>query len=855
MSRPPRPTNALSSLHWDRSFSLTDKVQYVLAWHLYRPEDGSVPKKYHYQDGSAEMRLIDEVMAALVDRELKTNDDLRNKINQITTHHSKFTDPVLAANKRRIIEDLSRVLETITDAQAERFPVSNTKRIATKDRDDYIKIANKLEQGAIAGTAGSFPGYFAIKRIKKPTSNQQSPRKKYLQPWLIKTFSQFEQVGEDYASRVAEYILGKQNFYKVRKTSFVDDGDVNKRKRYLAIKLDLASDSFTSPNIKDPINLVESLTVALLLGHNEVKPEHVLFQEVAGKNYFKIIDWDIANDSNTTQVQTLAQQLTQAVRARNFDEMKEILSFQRLVGTTLPIGTILEADGKTYSQTLRQALDKMDNEQILTAIKKVADVDISGISQITQQFIGLDEKSLGQRKDDHGRLLPGYVSEDSPELMQKFTQYSRTVTTALTNLKSACDAIIQTPTTFFGRSDSGSDHVTAIREGTKTRPIDPRDLIKYCTGQLDYVSSVIEDGGIRHETKALVPFLTHKEPYHQLNYTEAIKQITPPINQGLIDILFPNSFARSTENNSSYPVIQNLSSFREIFKQETGLQKQVYDNLTSATCQVIDALRISTPNQEDHRIISQIVNTLSTFEHPNTSLLSAILYNTRPQYFKKPQETTPERPKPSPKLYSQEQAARKLQTEKDLEKDNETKQFITSYLAEENPYPTTKESAVIHEIEQVITEQKSAIIPEKPYRGIGAVFNLRDDGDLVILKIAKEPLGRFSIDGEAIDNTNKLIGKLVTRVKINQDGEEHDIKNMRPVEIARLFHQDAGNNVIFTITDETGSNPQEISCAITKQSIFCAKTGNEDVTVKKYDPREQGVEFLGSKRSQAARRR
>lgn len=636
--------------------SLTDKIHIALVRRLFvNKRNNKIANKYQFEEGSGELKLFNEVMKLLLDSNLKTNQELLDQIDIVRAKYAGL-EP---ANVKLILADISQITNEVREEEKlnPRFDEQPTEvQSAARNVNDFLGISPKV------GGKGA-QGFIGIEKIKKPNSDPDAV-KDYSNPWLIKDYE--GDIGEDFAGEFARYLLGEDNFYQI--DTIAAEGKKMVAGKYILNAEHLDKD-FTTP----PENLVESLTVALLLGHSDVKDENALVQydKKRKKPIFKIIDWDVWGNNETFVVQGMVDDLAAAIEKGNIKEVKDILSFRKLLNRRDEVHKVvaegkggcktnphlkmwLEQSGATYtdaeilaaesasldklqissreSDIIRRALDKMKPKEIFSAVADIAAKDYKPIINIGTSALVL--YSSDQQRIDTCRF------------------YQDRLIDKMDNLKKV--------TRKYNTKKPDSD-IAVIYDNEKKDPVKPKELIQYYAGEIIFAQEVAKG------KKGLISFRPRLADFHRETYKEAIQRIKPgeEIDYDLINIIFPSDYYQGKSFYPS-PVIQDKIKFQKIFhQQDPKLKESVHNNLTLAIEQVSKYLESAEfDNPAITKLIARASNCLEMFQHPKREGLIAFLISscktiTPPEQpieekklitSPKPPKVTP--PAPTPKIIS-----------------------------------------------------------------------------------------------------------------------------------------------------------------------------------------------------------
>jgi len=399
--------------NYPENATLTDKIQIALARLKYfDTRSNSWSKTSQISANSA--KFVETIMARLRDRSLDTDKSLVSILaiilgeKQTASGASASVSSDNDTDKNLELYPLKKELIILISGEhsntESRFLNKNPDRNAIQTQigfgdkvevdDSYLKRGKK--QGGLA--ASGFEGMLRV-ATSHPAEDFTVLDGKgttysdiYLDPILIKSYNEFERVGEKLVSDYAKYLLGDDKFYETRKTTLrkeISNNSVIKEKgdRFLAVRLalettDLEKDlgnitqeenhqsisisSILKSKNPAPENLIEHLFVSMLLGHADIKGDNVLKRKkVDGGDAVVVIDFDIW-DSNSPQVkivQSLCHKLSDTIqKGGSLSDIKDILSFKTLSDRYRDLCIVLNLGATTadHQQQTKAAQERLD---------------------------------------------------------------------------------------------------------------------------------------------------------------------------------------------------------------------------------------------------------------------------------------------------------------------------------------------------------------------------------------------------------------------------------------------------------------------------------------------------------------
>jgi len=582
--------------NYPENATLTDKIQIALARLKYfDTRSNSWSKTSQISANSA--KFVETIMARLRDRSLDTDKSLVSILaiilgeKQTASGASASVSSDNDTDKNLELYPLKKELIILISGEhsntESRFLNKNPDRNAIQTQigfgdkvevdDSYLKRGKK--QGGLA--ASGFEGMLRV-ATSHPAEDftvldgkGETYSNIYLDPYLIKSYSQFERVGEKLASDYATYLLGEDKFCETKATTLhKKNSDGTKGDRFLAVKLALGAVHLDSaPQREEPQsllghltrtprkpaleNLIEHLFVAMLLGHTDIKADNALIQikDNGGINIndkFFAIDFDIWNGINTKIVQSCCLKLSQALtEGKGLDSIKDILSlkivadrfeyleaflsdnkpdeaqgalgkdFSNIVKSSMTASTIdgrdlLYAEYMNLSQ-IAQAGSSEDTTTIRSMLDGASEEEIlQSIRSVTDKVaIGLSEITKRHLdKVEQGTTTEGKI-ESPDEVKSKLNHYRDSVEAVLLKVKEAVDNKMAEkkilPKIKQQKEATASILLKKEDESAIQTPINTSKIISYYAGYDSFVGGAAFGSGIDDENNDKAEFTSEVE--------------------------------------------------------------------------------------------------------------------------------------------------------------------------------------------------------------------------------------------------------------------------------------------------------------------------------------------------------
>jgi ankyrin repeat protein len=453
----------LDALLYPDGATLTDKIQLALAKLMYFDEEKNRWTKIQQIKSDEVKRFVEEAMEILRDRDVKTDQALADALKTITFGEEQtingnlvlidhFPDPALAL----LTKELKRLIAGNHDnAQSRFFNDGSQRRKAEMRQDGNGDVVNQedsfLKRGGKQGGAAAV-GFEGMLRIATSHPNEdllafadgQDYSSIYLDPWLIKSYSEQERVGEKLAGDYITFLIGADKSCETRKTNFTKTNkDGVTKDKFLAVRLALGTSNLQvdpeagkkkpflqrikkhSPKQPFPRDLIEWLFVSMAAGHNDIKGDNVLQKDAGGQtglqleSGFIVIDFDVWNTAQTTIVQFCCVELTNAIFDNaSLKEIKDILSFKKLADRCDTLRKYFD------SQDLEAVTIKQQAMAIANRLNPKAPLTKTQLkSKLDQQTSYFDIAMQNLNPDSKKELEDQFADDDSGEKKLQF-EYS-----------------------------------------------------------------------------------------------------------------------------------------------------------------------------------------------------------------------------------------------------------------------------------------------------------------------------------------------------------------------------------------------------------------------------------------------
>jgi len=462
--------------NYPENSTLTDKIQIALARLKYfDTRSNSWSKTSQISANSA--KFVETIMARLRDRSLDTDKSLVSILaiilgeKQTASGASASVSSDNDTDKNLELYPLKKELIILISGEhsntESRFLNKNPDRNAIQTQigfgdkvevdDSYLKRGKK--QGGLA--ASGFEGMLRV-ATSHPAEDFTVLDGKgttysdiYLDPILIKSYNEFERVGEKLVSDYAKYLLGDDKFYETRKTTLRKEisNSVIKEKgdRFLAVRLalettDLEKDlgnitqeenhqsisisSILKSKNPAPENLIEHLFVSMLLGHADIKGDNVLKQKkVDGGDAVVFIDFDIW-DSNSPQVkivQSLCHKLSDTIqKGGSLSDIKDILSFKTLSDRYRDLFIVLELgepadDHQQQKKAAQERLDKGESFLRFSTNSSQSEVNASDLRNEWNLLCTISQAISTSSTTKIRKMLDGATEKEILQLISSIT--------------------------------------------------------------------------------------------------------------------------------------------------------------------------------------------------------------------------------------------------------------------------------------------------------------------------------------------------------------------------------------------------------------------------------------------------